>query len=66
MSFDQFHDACMQTMHHIHVAQIATMFHMSIDELMRDAYDNEFDDYAIYDHNDFNRMIDVIYQHYVF
>jgi len=53
----------MQTMHHLHVAQIASMYCMSIDELIDDAYNNEFDDFEIYDHNDFNRMIDTIYQH---
>ena len=63
MSFETFRTSCMQTMHHLHVAQIASMYHMSIDELIDDAYNNEFDDFEIYDHNDFNRMIDTIYQH---
>lgn len=52
-------------MHAMHVAQVATLLGMSIDELIDDAYNNELDDYAITDHNDFNRMIDTIYTHFV-
>ena len=65
MSHIEFYDACMQTMHHTHVAQIATMFHMTINELIYNAYANEFDDFAIIDHNDFNQMIDHIYTHFI-
>lgn len=65
MTYETFQISCMQTMHHLHVAQIASMFHMTIDELMHNAYDNEFDDFAIIDHNDFNRMIDHIYTHFI-
>lgn len=63
MSFTQFHDDVMSSMHHLHVAIIATTFHMTIDELIDDAYANEFDDYEIYTCDDFNRMIENIFSH---
>lgn len=65
MSFDQFHDACVTNVHHLHFACVASLFHMTFDEIIRDAYDNEFDDFAIIDHNDFCKMIDHIYTHFV-
>jgi hypothetical protein len=48
-------------MHPLHAAIVAGMFHMTIDDLIQMSYENEFDDYEIYTHHDFNRMIDMIY-----
>lgn len=65
MSYESFEHACFQTMHPFHVAYVASFFGMTIDELMHDAYNNEFDDFAITDHNDFNRMIDYVNEHFI-
>lgn len=62
-TFNEFHDQCIARVHHLHVAIIASMFHMTIDELIEYAFNNEFDDFEIYNANDFVRMIDTIYSH---
>lgn len=65
MSREQFTNDVIMFSRITRVACVASLFNMTIDELIDDAYNNEFDDFIIESVNDFNDFIDHCFIHYV-
>ena len=47
------------------VARVASFLNMKIDELIDDAYNNEFDDFEFHSHNDFIDFVDHVITNYI-
>jgi len=62
MTYETFRNECLEMMHPLHAAQIASMFHMTIDEMIEYAYTGEFDDINDSTPESFVRWIDSTYQ----
>ena len=65
MTHDEFMNDVIMFSNMSRVANVASFFNMQIDELIDDAYNNEFDDFAIISINDFNDFVDHVYNHFV-
>jgi hypothetical protein len=61
MTFDKFRNECLEMMHPLHTAQIATMYRCTIDELINDAYTGEIDDINDLTPESFVRWVDSTY-----
>lgn len=65
MTHDQFTNDVIMFSNMSRVACVASFLDYRIDELINDAYNNEFDDFAIMSINDFNDFIDHVYTHFI-